>query len=219
MLTMKVSVYQDFGGRTTEGFKWPVFDKMGVKIGELARLTPALLDALPDFIYSQISEERNIKQDVFFSSRLGGTVSTPESTREWLAKVAGEESIRFFMLYARGTNMPVAHYGIFNVDDITDTPQFGALLRFYPGGVKGFIHYCEIALLAFVFGYLKKNAMSLEIFIDNYNVIRMHERSGFFIDHVWQFRAPLASVEDVAMTMKITRERFYEVNPWAAKYY
>ena len=203
----------------TEGFNWAVFDKMGVKIGEMARLTPALLATLPDFIYNQISEERNIKQDVFFSSRLGGMVSTPESTQKWLAAAANDESIRFFMLYARGINPPVAHYGIFNVDDITDTPQFGTLLRFYPGGIKGFIHYCEIALLAFTFECLKKSAMSLEIFIDNYNVIRMHERSGFFVDHVWQFRAPLASIQDIAMTMKITRERFYEVNPWAAKYY
>jgi len=200
-----------------ESLIWPVLDKQGNKIGEAKRITTELLDGLPESMFEQIAASRNEHKYAFFSYRLEGAVSTPESTKKWLYGVAGRPDIYMFMLYAGDALAPVAHYGLFSM--VIPYPEFGALLRFGRGGDKGFIHFCEISLLAFAFRNPMKAAVTLEIFADNYNVIRMHERSGFFLEKVWPLKAEINSVKDVVLTMTITRERFFEVNPWAMIYY
>ncbi len=143
-----------------------------------------------------------------------------ESHLKWYAKIAADETQRFFVIEALvkppiepetcPCRVAIGCVGLLNIELLHCRAEYGRLkigdTRYRSGG---FGREAENATMHYGFEVLGLNRIWCEVLADNEKVIEMHRRTGFKLegilrDHIWKRGA----FQDIAL-MGLLKEDFY----------
>ena len=159
--------------------------------------------------------------------------ATEARTRNWMMNDFLPDPSRILFILKDVHGDIIGQYGLRSMT--TENGEIDIIIRGRPGGVKGFIHYTEIAALAWMFGKLGQSKSNLFVFSHNDPTVKLHKSTSFEIvdslklsegvvpqnyTHYYLVESDEgALVHFNYLEMATTKERFLLVHPWVKNVY
>jgi hypothetical protein len=207
-------------------FTFPIYSQEGL-VGEMSCLdrgtymTPGIIGSLVRW------RQENMKWFLVHFE------ATHERTRRWIENdILPVPDRIMFLLYAyeRGENKLIGQYGLTHIRE--DGAESDNGMRGNPGGVKGFMHYAEIALMAWMFGKLGMNTMNLWLLGNNEPTLKWHLSTGMIPGRVlplyrrqdgpdikYSTEPGVERSEHLYLEMVIDKKMLVKAHPWILKFY
>lgn len=160
-------------------------------------------------------------------------IATESRTKAWMEQSFLPDSTRIlFLIYDHHKNV-IGQYGLRSMD--SELGEIDIIIRGNKGGVKGLIHYSEIAILAWMFGKLGQSKSNLFVFSHNEPTVKLHTSTSFEIvdslrlsegvvpnsyTHYYLVESDEGALVHFSyLEMATTKERFLTIHPWVKDVY
>ncbi len=154
-------------------FALPITSPENQRIGTL-RLIDISRAQSPELV-SALTRWRNASMRFFLSQ----FTATEERTRQWLSHVVLPSDNRLLFELLDENGRPIGHAGVCNLTE--REAELDNFIRGEPGGDAGLFVAAEVAMLKWLFGELKLEAVGLHVFSNNWIPINNHLDLGFVI--------------------------------------
>jgi RimJ/RimL family protein N-acetyltransferase len=160
-------------------------------------------------------------------------IATEPRTKSWMENDFLPDPTRILFIMKDAYGNLIGQYGLRNMS--SELGEIDIIIRGNKGGVKGFIHYSEIAILAWMFGKNGQSKSNLFVFSHNDPTVKLHTSTSFEIvdslklsedvippdyTHYYLVESDNGKVADFTyLEMATTKKRFLSTHPWVMDYY